>query len=68
MPIRARKSESKREFAQVYKRSATALKVNMFFRARRLGLRDVYNRMPFGGVNPLIVLKAFGSIGSFSEH
>jgi hypothetical protein len=48
MPIRARKSESKREFAQVYKRSATALKVNMFFRARRLGLRDVYNRMGEG--------------------
>src|SRR6516164_6623710 len=45
LPIRARKSESKREFAQVYKRSATSLKVNVFFGARRFGLRDVYNRM-----------------------
>ncbi|HEX7935654.1 MAG TPA: response regulator transcription factor, partial [Paraburkholderia sp.] len=39
------KSKSKRDPLKVYKRSATSLKVNAFFRARRLRLRDVYNRM-----------------------
>src|SRR5471032_1227878 len=43
------KSKSKRDPLKVYKRSATSLKVNAFFRARRLGLPDVYNRM---GSNP----------------
>src|SRR5471032_580478 len=39
------KSKSKRDPLKVYKRSATSLKVNAFFRAQCLGLRDVYNRM-----------------------